>query len=104
MKISNSILKLMQTEKSNKLNSDNIYTFKVLDSVNKNSVRNEIESIFGVNVVKIWTLIMPNKPKVAFNTQRNKRPERIRVGRFKKAFVKLKDGQSILSEKVKGDN
>jgi len=103
MKISNIVLKLIQTEKSNTLNANSIYTFKVLDSANKYSIKEEIERVFSVDVLKVWTSILPNKPKLAFSTKKDRRPKRIRVGRFKKAIVKLKEGQSILSESVKGE-
>ncbi len=76
------------TEKSSIQREQNVYTFKVKKSANKIEIKKAIESAFGVKVIKVNTLLTKPKDK--------------RVGRYtgktkayKKAFVTLKDGDSI---------
>ena len=76
------------TEKSSIQREQNVYTFKVKKSANKIEIKKAIESAFGVKVLKVNTLLTKPKDK--------------RVGRYtgktkayKKAFVTLKDGDSI---------
>ena len=76
------------TEKSAMQRENNVYTFKVAKSANKIEVKKAIEEAFGVKVVKVNILNTKSKSK--------------RVGRytgktqsFKKAYVTLKDGDSI---------
>ncbi|NBO17274.1 MAG: 50S ribosomal protein L23 [Proteobacteria bacterium] len=95
MKLSNEIKKLILTEKSANLRGSNIYTFKVDDSLNKNSIANLIEKLFGVNVLRVRTAIMPSKRKRIVSKNPKRFPQEIRVGRFKKAYVEIKEGQSI---------
>lgn len=95
MKLSNEIKKLILTEKSSSLRGSNIYTFKVDDSLNKNSIANLIEKLFGVTVLRVRTAIMPSKRKRIVSKNPKRFPQEIRVGRFKKAYVQIKDGESI---------
>ena len=76
------------TEKSAAAAEKNVYTFKVARDANKIQIKKAIEEAFGVKVKKVNTL----------NTKSKSR----RVGRYtgktqsyKKAFVTLKDGDSI---------
>ncbi len=77
------------TEKSTRLSQEeNKYVFKVDSKANKNQIKKAVETIFKVKVVEISTLNAKTKKK--------------RVGRYtgltnryKKAVVKLADGQSI---------
>lgn len=95
MKLSNEIKKLILTEKSATLRGKNIYTFKVDESLNKYSIAELISKIFGVDVLKVRTSIMPSKRKRIVSKNPRRFPQVIRVGRFKKAYVEIKDGQSI---------
>jgi large subunit ribosomal protein L23 len=95
MRLSNEIKKLILTEKSAALKNSNIYTFKVDDSLNKFSIANLIEKLFGVEVVKVRTAVMPSKRRRIMSKNPKRFPQEIRVGRFKKAYVQIKDGQSI---------
>jgi len=95
MKLSNEIKKLILTEKSSNLRGSNIYTFKVEDSLNKNSIANLIEKLFGVTVLRVRTAIMPSKRKRVISRNPKRFPQEIRTGRFKKAYVEVKEGQSI---------
>ena len=76
------------TEKSAHQAEQNVYTFKVASSANKIEIKKAIEAAFGVKVEKVNTLNTKSKSK--------------RVGRYtgktktyKKAFVTLKDGETI---------
>jgi large subunit ribosomal protein L23 len=77
------------TEKSLILKEQgNCYIFRVDRRANKAEVKKAVEKAFGVKVAKVRTATMPGKPK--------------RLGRFmgrtpawKKAIVKLKEGEQI---------
>jgi large subunit ribosomal protein L23 len=77
------------TEKSTRMKEiDNYYVFRVVRQANKVEIKKAVEKAFGVKVVNVRTMTMPGKPK--------------RLGRFagripgwKKAIVKLKEGQQI---------
>ena len=77
------------TEKSTRLSQEeNKYVFKVDSKANKNQIKKAIENIFKVKVVEISTI--------------NAKVKKKRVGRYtgltnkyKKAIVKLAEGQSI---------
>ena len=76
------------TEKATILREGNKYAFKVDKRANKIQIRYAVESVFGVKVESVRTVSVPQKPKRqgAF------------VGRkaaWKKAYVTLKDGESI---------
>jgi large subunit ribosomal protein L23 len=87
------IQKPLVTEKSTALkDSDNRYLFRVDVRANKRQIKQAIEEIFDVRVVKVTTAVYRGKPKVVMN----------RSGRFvgrgsnwKKAYVTLADGDSI---------
>ena len=67
---------------------ENKYVFKVDSKANKNQIKEAIETIFKVKVVEISTLNAKTKKKrVGRYTGR--------TNRYKKAVVKLADGQSI---------
>jgi len=90
MRLSNEIKKLIVTEKSNDLKNNNIYVFKVDENLTKYAIAKHVSTMFGVDVLKVRTAIMPNKDK---KTTKSRRP--VRVGRFKKAYVEVKEGQVI---------
>lgn len=76
------------TEKSNLVMENNQYVFEVALKATKPQIREAIEQLFDVKVLKVNTSIMPRKQK--------------RVGRFvgykpqyKRAFVTLAEGDTI---------
>ena len=76
------------TEKSAMMANENKYAFKVDPKANKTEIKQAIESIFNVKVVSITTS--------------NSHPKKRRVGKYtgyvdkyKKAIVKLAEGNSI---------
>ncbi|MDN5344401.1 MAG: large subunit ribosomal protein [Clostridia bacterium] len=82
------ILKPLVTEKSTSLMAENKYTFLVSPEANKIEIKNAIEKLFNVEVLKVNTLVDRGKLR--------------RVGRFqgrqpdrKKAIITLKPGDKI---------
>ena len=76
------------TEKSINLYGDRQYTFIVDRTLTKTQIKYVLENIFSVNIINISTSMLPPKTR--------------RVGKFvgkrtkyKKAFVKLKEGDTI---------
>jgi large subunit ribosomal protein L23 len=84
------ILRPVVSEKSYALLDDGVYTFIVARGANKTEIRHAVESIFGVNVVKVNTLNRPGKRK------RNRRQQTFGTRpATKRAIVRLAEGQSI---------
>jgi|SRR5690554_378307 len=77
------------TEQTMNLIDDfNRYTFKVAKDANKIEIKNAIEAIFEVNVVKVNTMIV--KPKFKRMGQHEGY-----TAAYKKAVVELVEGQTI---------
>ena len=76
------------TEKSTSLSEFNKVVFKVHKGASKDSIKKNIEKIFKVNVIKINTINLKGKSKMAKNRMTYK-------SGYKKAIVTLKKGQSI---------
>ena len=90
MRINNTIIKPLVSEKSMAASNNNEYTFKVRKNANKNLIKNEITRMYNVEVQDVRTMIMPGKPKRVLRTRlQTKTPQ------WKKAIIKLKEGQSI---------
>lgn len=82
------LIRPVVSEKSFSLMEENKYTFYVNKNANKIEIKNAVEKLFNVNVVKVRTLTVKGKLK--------------RQGRFvgrtpdrKKAIVTLKPGDKI---------
>ena len=76
------------TEKTASLGKDRVYTFVVAPSANKVDIKRAVENRFSVKVEKVNILNMPDKER------RRGRQVGWKAG-FKKATVKLKEGQAI---------
>jgi large subunit ribosomal protein L23 len=83
-------LKPVVSEKSYGLLDQGVYTFVVAPDANKIEIRQAVESIFGVNVVKVNTLTRQGKRK----RNRGKATYGKRAD-TKRAVVTLAAGQSI---------
>lgn len=70
------------------LERTNSYIFEVAPSSNKVEIKKAVESIFNVNVISVRTMNMSGKSK-RLGVYFGRRPH------WKKAIVKLKEGQSI---------
>ncbi len=64
------------------------YTFEAHPKATKPEIRQAIEALFGVHVVRERTMQQPSKRRTRGRSEG-------RVARWKKAFVQLKDGDSI---------
>ena len=64
------------------------YTFAAHPDATKDEIRRAIETLFGVGVVHVRTLIQRSKRKT-MGKREGRRP------RWKKAYVRLKEGDSI---------
>ena len=82
------ILSPLVTEKSTNLSEQNKIVFKVPQNANKKNLKNSIEKIFKVNVIKVNIINKQNRIKIT-------RGRKIKVSGFKKAIITLKKGQSI---------
>jgi large subunit ribosomal protein L23 len=84
------IIRPVVSEKSYALLDRGVYTFVVAPGANKVEIRYAVESIFGVNVVKVNTLNRPGKRKRNRGKSTfGKRPD------TKRAVVTLATGQTI---------
>ena len=78
----------IMTEKSTNLNQFNKYSFYVTKKSNSNEIKNAIESIFKVKVIKINTLISRGKLKSFKGSLGYKKDQ-------KKAIITLAEGNTI---------
>lgn len=76
------------TEHSTAMMAENKYTFEVDPRANKYQIKQAVEEIFGVTVVKVNTLRLQGKLK-RMGRFEGRRPER------KRAIVTLKPGDQI---------
>ena len=76
------------TEKATILSEQNKTVFKVHERANKKSIKNNIEKLFKVNVVKVNIINQKTKFKV-------KQGRKSVKNGYKKAIITLKKGQSI---------
>lgn len=67
----------------------NVYVFEVDLDANKQMIREAVELIFDVDVIKVRTAIMPAK------RGRRLRKQYIRKSKWKKAMVTVEPGQTI---------
>lgn len=76
------------TEASTAMGELNKYVFKVFPKASKKQIKNAVEKVYGVKVVSVNTVSIPRK----------KKQQGRRIGwkaGFKKAIIKLKEGDSI---------
>ncbi|HVY02405.1 MAG TPA: 50S ribosomal protein L23 [Caulobacterales bacterium] len=76
------------TEKSTLLSEQNKVVFKAPLTATKDEIKEAVEALFKVNVVKVNTIVLKGKTKT-FKGRQGKRSD------VKKAIVTLQDGQSI---------
>lgn len=82
------------TEKSVKLQEQNRYTFKVALGANKIDVRRAVETLFNVKVVSVNIIRMPGKTRY-IRRRGGTRPIPVPAREWKKAIVKVQEGQTI---------
>jgi large subunit ribosomal protein L23 len=83
------------TEKTTRLQNDNNqYTFKVALKANKIEIRQAVEQMFKVHVVKVNTIRMPGKTRM-LRRRGGRAPQLLKAREWKKAIVTLAPGESI---------
>ena len=82
------IIRPIITEHSYDMMARGVYTFEVAKDSNKVEIRQAIEAIFNVSVVKVNTLNVKPKPKRV-------RYQKGLTRTWKKAMVTLKEGDTI---------
>jgi large subunit ribosomal protein L23 len=83
------ILQPVVSEKSTHLLKENKYVFKVPLQVGKIEIKKAVEEIFKVRVDKVRTMQVKGKPRKWRGRMVGK------TSRYKKAVVKLKEGDTI---------
>lgn len=82
------ILSPLVTEKATAMSETGQYGFRVAIDATKPEIKQAIEGLFGVSVMSVNTLVVKGKTK-RFKGRPGKRSD------YKKAMVRLADGQSI---------
>lgn len=77
------------TEKALRLQNEGKYTFKVHKEATKPKIKEAISEYYKVDVEKVRTIQVPQKPKSRRGVQEGHKPG------YKKAMVSLKEGDSI---------
>ncbi|MCA9308353.1 MAG: 50S ribosomal protein L23 [Patescibacteria group bacterium] len=91
MKLNNTIIKPIVTEKAMSLNEkENTYVFEVSLSATKHSVASEVQRIFNVTVTDVRTSVIPGKKHRIGKTRKF-----TRTTKYKKAVVSLKEGDKL---------
>ena len=86
-------IKPILTEKATKLSEKlNCYTFAVSVDAGKGEIKQLVESLYGVKVVKVNTAVMRAKNKSRWTKSCLLRGN---TARWKKAFVTVKEGENI---------
>lgn len=84
----------VMSEKAYASSTKNVYVFQAPLECNKNEIRAAIEAQFGVTVTSIKTLVQDGKA-VRFSRGKRRYPGTTTRKDVKKAYVTLKDGDSI---------
>ncbi len=84
------LIKPLLTEKTLGLTAQNLFTFKVSKAATAGQIKEAVEKTFGVNVVAVRTATLPTLQTRSFRTGR-----KIKDRGFKRAYVQLKDKQTI---------
>ena len=78
------------SEKSLEASGFREYTFMVDKKARKKEIAKAVEEVFGVKVEKVRTTIVKGKTRQALRTRK-----RYRLSDFKKAIVRVSEGQKI---------
>jgi len=84
------LLRPRVTEKAANMTSRNVYTFDVRKTATKKEIASAVSALYKVTPVKVTVVNIPSK-RVAMRRKRGYG----RVASFKKAYVSLKEGESI---------
>jgi large subunit ribosomal protein L23 len=90
------ILAPVVTEKTNEqAESGNTYTFIVDGDANKIEIGKAVEKLWDVTVLDVRTMRYSGKARRSFLGRMSKNPNKGRRASYKKAVVRLKDGDRI---------
>lgn len=84
----------IQSEKAYTQSLENVYIFEVPLSVNKQQIADAVEAQYGVTVTNVKSLVRKGKA-VAFSRGKRARPGITKRSDIKRAYVTLKEGDSI---------
>lgn len=87
------VLKPRVSEKAYERSADGVYVFSVDKSADKLSIARAVEAQFGVTVETVNTIV--SKGKAKRTVRKGGRPVAGRTSDFKKAYVSLKEGDSL---------
>ena len=90
MKLSNTVIKPIVTEKTTLLNEENKYVFRTDMKGTKYSIAKILQELYKVDAIDIKTIIVKGKVKRIGKTRNF-----TRLQNWKKAVVTLKKGQKI---------
>lgn len=82
------------SEKAYAQSAANVYVFRVPLNLNKNEIKAAVEEQFGVGVTGVKTLVQTGK-SIRFSRGKRRYPGTTQRKDVKKAYVTLKDGDSI---------
>ncbi len=82
------LVKPIITEKTSQVAENNVLTFEVTADSNKTEIKKAVETLYGVKVERVNTLVQQGKTK-RFKGRLGRRSD------VKKAMVKLADGHNI---------
>jgi large subunit ribosomal protein L23 len=82
------------SEKAYTLSEKNVYVLKVALKASKLQIREAVESVFGVNVISVNTSITRGKIVKKARSKKSGAME-VKLPNFKKAFVRIKEGQKM---------
>lgn len=89
MHVEEVLVKPLLTEKSAIVTeNDNRYVFKVQLKANKYQIKSAVEKMFDVKVVNVKTAVLPGKVKRSGKHTK-------KTSSWKKAYIKIQDGQKI---------
>lgn len=89
MHIEQVLIKPLLTEKSSvETENTNRYVFKVQPKANKYQIKDAVEKMFDVKVVNVRTAVLPGKVRRAGRSVK-------KTSSWKKAYVKVQDGQKL---------
>lgn len=84
------------TEKTaGQMDAGGVYTFLVARDANKIEIGNAVERLWDVTVQDVRTMQYPGKARRAFLGRMARNPNKGRRAAFKKAVVKIGDGEHI---------
>lgn len=99
MRAKDIIKKALITEKTMQdVSKSNVYAFEVDTKASKNQIKVAVEAQFGVTVLGLNTVTIQGKTKRRGQMRRNS----IKMSPYKKALLKLKEGDKIAQFEIGG--